>query len=68
MYTSSTLDMGMYNSNRYSRITRTTNAINTANAAFSISVIWISIGRNSTRQPKLESGGGLKRTVCQFVD
>lgn len=43
--------------------------MNTANAAFSKSVICTSIGRNSTRQPMEEpAGGGLNRTVCQFVD
>lgn len=41
----------------------------TANAAFSKSVGWTSIDRNSTRQPMGElAGGGLKRTVCQLVD
>ena len=41
----------------------------TAKAAFSKSVSWTSIGRNSTRHPILElTGGGLKRTVCQLVD
>ena len=40
-----------------------------AKAAFSKSVIWISMGRNSTRQPvSLSGGGGLKRMCCQFVD
>lgn len=38
-------------------------------AAFSKSVIWISMGRNSTRQPmSLSAGGGLKRICCQLVD
>lgn len=40
----------------------------TENAAFSKSVIWTSMLRNSTRQPIVEFPGGLKRTVCQLVD
>lgn len=40
-----------------------------AKAAFSKSVIWISMLRNSTRQPiSASGGGGLKRMCCQFVD
>lgn len=39
------------------------------NAAFSKSVIWISMGLNSTLQPIGElTGGGLNLTVCQLVD
>jgi len=39
------------------------------NAAFSKSVVCTSIGRNSTRQPIEDpGGGGLNRKVCQFVD
>jgi len=50
-------------------MTRVTSTIKTAKAAFSKSVIWISMGRNSTRQPMFEpGGGGLKRMCCQFVD
>lgn len=41
----------------------------TAKAAFSKSVIWTSMLRNSTLHPMGEfGGGGLKRKVCQFVD
>lgn len=48
------------------RVSRT---MKTAKAAFSKSVNWTSIGRNSTRQPMGEpGGGGLKRIVCQLVD
>jgi hypothetical protein len=41
----------------------------TEKAAFSKSVSCTSMLLNSTRHPILEfGGGGLNRTVCQFVD
>jgi hypothetical protein len=50
-------------------IARDKSTMNTAKAAFSKSVIWTSILRNSTRQPIGEfGGGGLNLKVCQFVD
>ena len=43
--------------------------MNTAKAAFSKSVIWTSMLRNSTRHPMREfKGGGLNLKVCQLVD
>lgn len=64
-----TFEMGMYKFILYLRIARDRRTTNTANAAFSKSVGWTSIERNSTRQPIGEfTGGGLKRRVCQFVD
>lgn len=43
--------------------------MNTEYAAFSKSVSWTSMLRNSTLHPMGEStGGGLNRIVCQFVD
>lgn len=50
-------------------IARDSKTIKIEKAAFSKSVICTSILRNSTRQPIGElGGGGLKRSVCQFVD
>jgi len=52
-------------------MTRETRTTKTVKAAFSKSVSWTSIDRNSVRQPMCESllaGGGFQRTVCQLVD
>ena len=43
--------------------------MNTTKEAFSKSVIWASMLRNSTRQPMGDfGGGGLNLRVCQLVD
>ena len=43
--------------------------MNTTKEAFSKSVIWASMLRNSTRQPIGDfGGGGLNLSVCQLVD
>ena len=67
--TSITLEIGIYKLRLKCKMARESRTMKTANAAFSKSVICTSIGRNSTRQPIGEfAGGGLKRSVCQFVD
>lgn len=64
-----TFDIGISRFNLYDSITRVKRTINTTKAAFSKSVSCTSIERNSTRHPiLLFGGGGLKRTLCQFVD
>mmetsp|Transcript_91000 Transcript_91000/g.262347 ORF Transcript_91000/g.262347 Transcript_91000/m.262347 type:complete len:282 (+) Transcript_91000:298-1143(+) len=61
-------DAGMTKSHLSSNITPTRTRITATLAAFSKSVIWTSGVRNSTRQPMSpEAGGGLNRTVPQFV-
>ena len=63
------MEMGTYRFRLKLRIARERRTMKTANAAFSKSVIWTSIGLNSTLHPMGEfTGGGLKRTVCQLVD
>lgn len=59
----------MYRLRLKCRMARESKTMKAAKAAFSKSVSWTSIGRNSTRQPMGElTGGGLKRSVCQLVD
>lgn len=66
---SSTLLIGIKKFNWYDRITLVISTTKQTIAAFSKSVNCTSHGRNSTRQPIVElGGGGLKRIVCQFVD
>ena len=65
----STSDIGMQKSTGIVMITCVRSTRKIEYAAFSKSVSWISIGRNSTRQPTCAPcGGGLNRIVCQFVD
>ena len=66
----STLLIGMMKSSENSFIILAIIPTNTVRAAFSKSVSWISIGRNSTRHPISESheGGGLNLIVFQLVD
>ena len=50
-------------------IARDRSTTNTTKEAFSKSVIWASMLRNSTRQPMVDfGGGGLNLRVCQLVD
>ena len=64
-----TFEMGMTKLILKERITLVRSTTKTTNAAFSKSVSCASVGRNSTRHPIGEfGGGGLKRIVCQFVD
>lgn len=64
-----TFVMGMKRLSLKDRMALVRSTTNTTNAAFSKSVSCISSGRNSTRQPMLElGGGGLNRMLCQLVD
>ena len=63
------LEIGIYKFMFMLMIARERSTMNTAKAAFSKSVIWTSMLRNSTRQPMGEfGGGGLNLNVCQLVD
>ena len=64
-----TIERGRYRLRLNVSMVRVNRTIKTANAAFSRSVSWISMLRNSTRHPMSElGGGGLNRMVCQLVD
>mmetsp|Transcript_12071 Transcript_12071/g.34140 ORF Transcript_12071/g.34140 Transcript_12071/m.34140 type:complete len:252 (+) Transcript_12071:488-1243(+) len=71
---SSTLDRGTRMSRSKTSSARVTRTMKAVNAAFSKSVSWTSIERNSVRQPMCGAhlpsgtGGGFQRTVCQFVE
>mmetsp|Transcript_3004 Transcript_3004/g.8833 ORF Transcript_3004/g.8833 Transcript_3004/m.8833 type:complete len:215 (-) Transcript_3004:1097-1741(-) len=74
---SSILEIGTRRSRPSARIALESSTMMDVKAAFSKSVIWISIGRNSTRQPMWPGSalsrvpfagcGGFQRSVCQFV-